>query len=85
VNDTLAGYATRLAGHGITPALVLETGAVTIEADKDRVRQVLSNLIENVMRHARTGGWMEIRVGIDAATQCCPSVMPVQGCPKTCN
>lgn len=66
ISDTLGSYATRLADHGIEAALVLDIAAVVVEADKDRMRQVVSNLVENVMRHARAGGWLEIRVGADA-------------------
>ncbi len=58
--DTLADYASRLALHQIKADLRSAQAQVLVHADKDRMRQVLLNLVENALRHAHVGGWLEV-------------------------
>lgn len=60
--DTLERHSLRLAQAGIETHFEARVAGLLIDADKDRLRQVLSNLIENVLRHARIGGWLELGV-----------------------
>jgi signal transduction histidine kinase len=62
VQDTVAGYASRLAEHGIVPELDIGEEHAWVHADPDRMRQVISNLTENVLRYARDGAWLGIRL-----------------------
>ena len=73
--DTLKRHGLRLAQANIQSHFVTRFEALEINADKDRVRQVVSNLIENVLRHARDGGWLEL--AIDQVTHANGVVMAV--------
>jgi signal transduction histidine kinase len=64
--DTLARHGQRLAAHGISAEVAAELPAAWVQGDEDRLRQVLTNLIENTTRYASSGGWLEVRVGVDA-------------------
>ncbi len=66
VRDALDRHADLLALRGIVPELRLHTDAAWIDADPDRMRQVISNLIDNALRHASEGGWLQIEVAADA-------------------
>lgn len=68
VQDTVDGYASRLAEHGIVPELDIGRAQAWVHADPDRMRQVISNLTENVLRYARDGAWLGLRLRSDAAT-----------------
>ncbi len=66
--DTLAGYVSRLDAHDMKVELIADDhGRLEVEADRDRMRQVLSNLIENAMRHASAGRWLEIELAPQGA------------------
>lgn len=56
-------YAERAASHGVKMELHTETALVL--ADRDRLRQVVTNLIENTLHYAADGGVLEIRVMIE--------------------
>ena len=45
---------------------VLRTGPAMVEADRDRIRQVMLNLLDNAIRHSPDGGQVTITVGTDA-------------------
>lgn len=62
VEDAMAGFADRLEQHGMRLELHLPDEPVFVHADRDRMRQVLSNLVENALRHASSGGWLRIDV-----------------------
>lgn len=62
VEDAMAGFANRLEQHGMRLELHLPEAPVFVHADRDRMRQVLSNLVENALRHASSGGWLCIEV-----------------------
>ena len=43
-------------------------GSTDIKADTDRLRQITTNLISNVLRHASSGHWLSIRRMREAPT-----------------
>ena len=53
------------AGMTLDLALPLEEGLADIRADSDRMRQVISNLVGNAMRHAAQGAWLGVQVGAE--------------------
>ncbi|MDE2414172.1 MAG: HAMP domain-containing protein [Comamonadaceae bacterium] len=42
--------------------LPLEEGLADIRADRDRMRQIISNLVGNAIRHAAQGGWLGVEI-----------------------
>jgi signal transduction histidine kinase len=67
VREVLASYENRIAQHHMTLQLHLpdvSTGAI-VSVDPDRMRQILFNLLENALRHAKQGGWLGVEVTVD--------------------
>lgn len=64
--DALQRHSMRLAQHGIDAHLDAAVESAVVDGDEDRLRQVLSNLIENAFRHAQAGGWLELGVAREA-------------------
>lgn len=64
--EVLRRHAPGLAQHGITPDLQLQAVTAWIHADPDRMVQVLSNLLDNALRYAGGGAWLELRLHSDA-------------------
>ncbi|MFA6232294.1 MAG: ATP-binding protein [Rhodanobacter sp.] len=62
--DQLLAYAALTQRHGIQTELRAELAMVT--ADPDRIRQILSNLFDNVLRYAASGGLLRVVVTKDA-------------------
>ncbi len=60
IHEIVPFYAHRAKGYGVEIELHAET--VFVNCDKDRLRQVLANLIENTLHYAASGGVLEIRV-----------------------
>ncbi len=60
IQELVPFYAHRAKGYGVEIELQIET--VFVNCDKDRLRQVLANLIENTLHYAASGGILEIRV-----------------------
>ena len=60
IQELVPFYAHRATGYGVEIELHIET--VFVNCDKDRLRQVLANLIENTLHYAASGGVLEIRV-----------------------
>lgn len=60
VEEVVAIYSRRALERGV----VLEVAAQRLQifADRDRLRQVLGNLIENGLRYAASGGWLQVRI-----------------------
>ncbi len=52
----------RFEQFGIEATLEVQGGPVVVLADRDRMRQVLLNLLENALRHARSGRWIGLVV-----------------------
>ncbi|GJM68191.1 hypothetical protein HMSSN036_04070 [Paenibacillus macerans] len=57
-------FMVRAKEHGIDLKLELGEGPLCLEADEDRMEQVLTNLLDNAFRHTPEGG----TIGISAAT-----------------
>ncbi|MBS0468801.1 MAG: HAMP domain-containing protein [Proteobacteria bacterium] len=47
--------------------LPLEEGLADIRADRDRMRQIVSNLVGNAVRHAAQGGWLGVQLQAETA------------------
>ncbi|WCM89065.1 sensor histidine kinase [Acidovorax sp. NCPPB 3576] len=64
VREALASHASRIAEHGVALDLQVPQAprAALVNADPDRLRQVLFNLVENALRHAGDGGWLGVAV-----------------------
>lgn len=62
--DHLQAYAALTQQRGIQTELQAELAVVT--ADPDRIRQILSNLFDNVLRYAASGGLLRVVVTKDA-------------------
>lgn len=60
--ESLQSHAPRLAQHGIEARLEGADAPVPVDGDADRLRQVLSNLIENATRHGSAGGRLLLRL-----------------------
>lgn len=58
----LSTYAGRIADHKVRAEFRTDIVPVYANADPDRVNQILSNLIENALRYAASGEWLEIAV-----------------------
>jgi signal transduction histidine kinase len=74
VREALAAHADRIADHGmrLEQSLPPASQVTMVQVDADRVRQILFNLVENALRHARSGGWIGVAietVGPDVALQ----------------
>lgn len=73
VADTLDQLQPQLHQHGMHLELSLpaptEVGLADIRADTDRMRQILSNLISNAMRHAASGHWLGVRLTLETDAQ----------------
>lgn len=62
--DALYRHEIRLTGLGIESHVVANVEQAFVDGDKDRLRQVISNLIENASRHARAGGWLQLELSV---------------------
>lgn len=69
VEDALSGHATRVREHGMALEVTLPPvpGSAKVKIDPDRMRQILTNLVENALRHARAGGWLGVEVEVGAS------------------
>jgi signal transduction histidine kinase len=52
-------------GRGVRLAMALGDAPVPAFADADRVTQIVTNLIDNAVRHAGDGGHVEVRTALD--------------------
>lgn len=64
VQGLLPVFVHRLASHGVR--LDCETRPALVMADRDRLRQVVTNLVENALHYAAGGGVLEFRVRAEA-------------------
>ena len=65
VEDTLTGMEPRIVQRGVVLEWAPAVGQVWVRLDRDRMRQVLTNLVENALRHASAGGWMQVALGVE--------------------
>jgi len=56
-------------GMELDLSLPLEEGLADIRADGDRMRQIVSNLVNNALRHAAQGRWLGVRVDAEQDAQ----------------
>ncbi len=69
VRERLSWLDIAMKDAGVRPTVVFE-GELTVHGDRDRVGQVVLVLMENVLRHAASGGVLEIRaVAADEAVE----------------
>ena len=62
LKDTIELFQTRLDGHSLSVIIDLDTdGEFKLMADRERLQQLFSNLIENSLRYTEPGGRLEIR------------------------
>lgn len=66
IHDVMPFYLQKSKGYGVDIQLDAET--VFVNGDKDRLRQVLTNLIQNALHYAAAGGLINIRVACENAT-----------------
>jgi len=60
VQEIIPFYVDRAASYGVK--IEMQTEPVFISGDRDRLRQVFANLIENTLHYAASGGLLHIRV-----------------------
>lgn len=60
VAAAIAAAAPAYAGKGVALGSSVETGLPALEADPDRLGEVLANLLDNALRHTPPGGSVEI-------------------------
>lgn len=58
----LSTYAARISEHNVKLEFRTGLDPVHVHADPDRLNQILSNLIENALRYAASGKWLEVAV-----------------------
>jgi two-component system OmpR family sensor kinase/two-component system sensor histidine kinase BaeS len=65
VRDTVRGFEPEAARHGVALAMATDLADAEVELDPVRIRQVLSNLLSNALRHTPSG--RNVTVSIEAA------------------
>ncbi|MDR0225829.1 MAG: HAMP domain-containing protein [Burkholderiaceae bacterium] len=70
VADMLDQLHPQLQQHGMQLDLALpaptDEGLTDIRADADRMRQIVSNLVSNAMRHAASGQWLGVHLTVES-------------------
>jgi two-component system, OmpR family, sensor histidine kinase BaeS len=66
-SDAVDAHAASAAAKGVDLTLHVADAVPTVELDGDRVRQVLSNLLANAIRHTPAGGHVRVDVGAEDA------------------
>ena len=62
IRETVAAFQSQAAAAGVKLELSLGAGALMLEADPERIRQVLTNLISNALRYSPRGSTIEIHL-----------------------
>ncbi len=60
----LKGLTPVLAGKRVTPALLVPEG-FTVQADRDKLSQILINLVDNAAKYNRAGGGLRLRAALE--------------------
>jgi signal transduction histidine kinase len=73
--------------RGIAPATAFADGDDTVPADRDRIAQVLRNLLDNALRHTPRGGRIEVSTarvagGVRVAVANSGGAIPAQDLPR---
>ncbi len=63
---TVENFALAAESKGVTLALAADPGVPALEADADRLGQVLRNLLSNALRHTAAGATVTVRVSANA-------------------
>ena len=66
VGQVVSAFSARAESLGVDIAVTSPEGVV-VEADRDRLRQALENVVDNALRHSPAGGAVEIRTAPDPA------------------
>jgi two-component system phosphate regulon sensor histidine kinase PhoR len=67
VDSTLAIIRAKADGGGVTVAAVLPSGLPAVHADRDRVAQILINLVDNAVKYTPAGGRVEVSAALPVA------------------
>lgn len=59
IDELAAVYADRAKDHGVEMEVLARS--IRVHADPNRLRQILDNLVENGLRYAASGKWLQIR------------------------
>lgn len=71
VDEVCAAFAATFLAHGLTLTQDIQAGApVLVRADRQRLNQVLSNLLGNTIRYTNHGGQARITLNHDDAGRC---------------
>jgi two-component system OmpR family sensor kinase/two-component system sensor histidine kinase BaeS len=68
VRDVVATYATAIEGQAVSLEVDVSDEIPEMQIDPQRVRQILSNLVSNALKHMPEGGSLQISVRADQAT-----------------
>ena len=60
VTETVEAFAPSFQDRGISVRMNIPSGLPAVEADPDRLRQIVQNLVENALRYTPAGGTVEI-------------------------
>lgn len=66
--DAVAAATPRYRTKGVELTLASSAGRLRVNADPERLGQVLSNLLDNALRHTRPGGHVTVRTAASGAT-----------------
>jgi two-component system phosphate regulon sensor histidine kinase PhoR len=64
VEDVVASFADMAAGKGVTLTARAD-GAPTVVTDRDRLRRILENLVENAVKYTPAGGTVDVQARAD--------------------
>ena len=64
VEETLAAFRTSAESAGVQIELAQEPQPIVLNADGERIRQVITNLLSNALRHSIRGGVIRVRLSM---------------------